>query len=97
MRTLWCFSSEATSPRIMIWHWCSLGSSTFTTWKRRASAASFSKYFLYSDHGVGLVAEEDDRRGRSFRFFNETFEAIRKLSLGPGAGLQQREAESPHM
>ena len=29
------------------------GSSTFTSWKRRASAGSFSKYFLYSDQVVG--------------------------------------------
>jgi len=34
--------------RIMSTVFSSLGSCTCTTWKRRVSAGSFSKYFLYS-------------------------------------------------
>ena len=48
-------------PRIMITACASVGSSTLTTWKRRASAASFSKYFLYSDQVVAATCAA--RRG----------------------------------
>ena len=39
----------------------SLGSSTLTTWKRRASAASFSKYFLYSAQVVAAMVRSSPR------------------------------------
>ena len=38
-----------------------VGSSTFTSWKRRASAGSFSKYFLYSDHVVAAMVRSSPR------------------------------------
>ena len=66
MRTLWCFSSEAAMPRSMVMHWFSSGSSTFTTWKRRASAGSFSKYFLYSDHVVAAMVRSSPRASAGF-------------------------------
>ena len=37
------------------------GSSTLTTWKRLASAASFSKYFLYSDQVVAAMVRSSPR------------------------------------
>src|ERR1044072_5526140 len=39
----------------------SSGSSIFTTWKRRSSAASFSMYFLYSDHVVAAMVRSSPR------------------------------------
>ena len=44
----------------------SLGSSTFTTWKRRASAASFSKYFLYSAQVVAAMVRSSPRARAGF-------------------------------
>ena len=37
------------------------GSSTLTGWKRRSSAASFSKYFLYSVHVVAAIVRSSPR------------------------------------
>ena len=45
----------------MITACASVGSSTLTTWKRRASAASFSKYFLYSDQVVAATVRSSPR------------------------------------
>ena len=62
MRTLWCcferrhdaaHHDAGTAPRA--------GSSTFTSWKRRASAGSFSKYFLYSHHVVAAIVRSSPR------------------------------------
>ncbi len=39
----------------------SAGSSTLTTWNRRASAASFSKYFLYSAQVVAAIVRSSPR------------------------------------
>ena len=39
----------------------SVGSSTFTTWNRRARAASFSKYFLYSAQVVAAMVRSSPR------------------------------------
>ncbi len=39
----------------------SVGSSTLTTWKRRARAASFSKYFLYSAQVVAAIVRSSPR------------------------------------
>ena len=43
-----------------------IGSSTLTTWNRRASAASFSKYFLYSDHVVAAMVRNSPRASAGF-------------------------------
>ena len=43
-----------------------LGSSTFTTWKRRVSAASFSKYFLYSAQVVAAIVRSSPRASAGF-------------------------------
>ncbi|MNU53307.1 hypothetical protein D3C71_423390 [compost metagenome] len=56
-----CFSISGTMPRSMAAASVSLGSSTFTTWKRRASAASFSKYFLYSPQVVAAMVRSSPR------------------------------------
>ena len=55
-----------TRPRIISRHCSSVGSSTFTTWKRRASAASFSKYFLYSDQVVAAMVRSSPRASAGF-------------------------------
>ena len=44
----------------------SAGSSTFTTWKRRVSAASFSKYFLYSAQVVAAMVRSSPRASAGF-------------------------------
>ena len=44
----------------------SVGSSTFTTWKRRVSAASFSKYFLYSAQVVAAMLRSSPRASAGF-------------------------------
>ena len=44
----------------------SSGSSTLTTWKRRASAASFSKYFLYSPQVVAAMVRSSPRASAGF-------------------------------
>ena len=67
MRTLWCFSSAGTTPRNISSHCASLGSSTFTSWKRRARAGSFSKYFLYSDHVVAARVRSSPRASAGFK------------------------------
>ena len=43
------------------WPADSSGSSTLTTWKRRARAASFSKYFLYSAQVVAAMVRSSPR------------------------------------
>ena len=53
---------RASSARIA----SSVGSSTFTSWKRRASAGSFSKYFLYSDHVVAAIVRSSPRASAGF-------------------------------
>ena len=44
----------------------SLGSSTFTVWKRRVRAASFSKYFLYSAQVVAAIVRSSPRASAGF-------------------------------
>src|SRR5215470_16782608 len=73
MRRLWCFSSEATIPRSIVEHRSSSGSSTFTTWNLRASAASFSKYFLYSDQVVAAIVRNSPRARAGFRRLAASF------------------------
>ena len=51
----------------------SVGSSTLTTWKRRARAASFSKYFLYSAHVVAAIVRSSPRASAGFRRFAASF------------------------
>ena len=49
------------SPRIICTATSSVGSSTLTTWNRRASAGSFSKYFLYSAQVVAAIVRSSPR------------------------------------
>ena len=42
------------------------GSSSLTSWKRRASAGSFSKYFLYSDQVVAAMVRSSPRARAGF-------------------------------
>ena len=56
-----CCSISGTMPRSIAAASGSLGSSTLTTWKRRASAASFSKYFLYSPQVVAAMVRSSPR------------------------------------
>ena len=63
---MWCFSSGAAMPRIIMIAFSSLGSSTCTTWKRRVSAGSFSKYFLYSAQVVAAMVRNVPRASAGF-------------------------------
>ncbi len=45
----------------------SFGSSTFTSWKRRARAGSFSKYFLYSAQVVAAMVRNSPRASAGLR------------------------------
>ncbi len=45
----------------------SSGSSTFTSWKRRSRALSFSKYFWYSDKVVAPIALNSPRARAGFK------------------------------
>ena len=56
-------------PRIMSTAAASPGSSTLITWKRRASAASRSKYFLYSAQVVAAMVRNSPRARAGFRRF----------------------------
>ena len=51
----------------------SLGSSTLTTWKRRASAASRSKYFLYSAQVVAAMVRSSPRASAGFKRLAASF------------------------
>ena len=66
MRTLWCVSSACATPRIISIARSSLGSSTFTTWKRRVKAGSRSKYFLYSAQVVAAIVRNSPRAKAGF-------------------------------
>jgi len=59
--TPWWFSRKGAMARIIISALSSSGSSILTTWKRRARAASFSKYFLYSDQVVAAIVRSSPR------------------------------------
>ncbi len=61
MRTLKWRSISPAMPRSMAAASGSLGSSILTTWKRRAKAASFSKYFLYSLQVVAAMVRSSPR------------------------------------
>ena len=62
----WCFSYLALMPRIMLVATSTEGSSTFTIWNRRSRAASFSKYFLYSDQVVAAMVRSSPRASAGF-------------------------------
>ena len=51
----------------------SVGSSTLTTWKRRLSAASFSKYCLYSAHVVAAMVRNSPRASAGFNRLAASF------------------------
>src|SRR5207248_3696064 len=63
--------------------------STFTTWKRRVSAGSFSKYFLYSDHVVAAMVRSSPRASAGLSRFAASQigrASCRERRQGPGAG-----------
>jgi hypothetical protein len=66
MRTPKCCSISGAIARSMAQAVSSSGSSTLTTWKRRASAASFSKYFLYSPQVVAAMVRNSPRASAGF-------------------------------
>ena len=45
------------------------------------------------DHGMRLVDEENDRRGRALHLGDDLLEPVLELSLDPGAGLEQAKVE----
>ena len=64
MRTPWWTSYRSLSPRRIAIVSSTLGSPTYTGWKRRSRAASFSMYFWYSlsvvaPHAAQLAAREE--------------------------------------
>jgi hypothetical protein len=59
--TPWAASYFSFSPRRIRAAVSAEGSSSLTSWKRRASAASFSKYFLYSDQVVAAIVRSSPR------------------------------------
>src|SRR5437899_2491917 len=67
--TLWCFSKGTMTARIIWMHLASPGSSTFTTWKRRVSAVSFSMCRLYSSQVV--AAQEGVHARADFLFWSD--------------------------
>ena len=71
--TVWCFSRFFARARIMTTATSSVGSSTLTTWNRRARAASFSKYFLYSAQVVAAIVRSSPRASAGFRRLAASF------------------------
>ena len=61
MSTWWAFSYTVRRPRRMCTACAGLGSSSVTGWKRRLSAGSFSKYFLYSRQVVAAMVRSSPR------------------------------------
>jgi benzoyl-CoA reductase/2-hydroxyglutaryl-CoA dehydratase subunit BcrC/BadD/HgdB len=59
----------------------SSGSSTWTSWKRRVSAGSFSKYFLYSSQVVAARVRNQLRQART------ALMELQKLDPPPFSGL----------
>ena len=74
MVTLWCTSSRSFMPRRIAVASLTLGSATVTGWKRRWSAASFSKYFRYSFSVVAPIACSSPRARAGFRMFAASIE-----------------------
>ena len=66
IRTPWWFCSMTEIARIMFTAFSSSGSSIFTTWNRRVSAGSRSKYFLYSAHVVAAIVRNSPRANAGF-------------------------------
>ncbi len=60
-------------PRIIRMARSSSGSSTLTTWNRRARAASFSKYFLYSAQVVAAIVRSSPRARAGLRRLAASF------------------------
>ena len=69
MTTPWASSKRRASPRIIKVAISMDGSSTFTGWKRRSRAASFSKYFLYSAQVVAAMVRSSPRASAGLRRF----------------------------
>ncbi|MNK90415.1 hypothetical protein D3C87_1104670 [compost metagenome] len=62
----WLFSYTPARPRRIVTASLTVGSSNCTGWKRRASAGSFSKYFLYSVHVVAAIVRNSPRASAGF-------------------------------
>ena len=84
MRTLWCCSYFSFRPRRIEIVSSTLGSSTKTGWKRRASAASFSTCLRYSS---SVVAPTQCSSPRASAGFKQVGRVHRALAL---AGADQR-------
>src|SRR4030043_129141 len=65
--TPWASSYLLFSPLRMRTVVSTEGSSNFTSWNRRARAASFSKYFLYSDQVVAAIVLSSPRARAGFK------------------------------
>ena len=78
-------------PRSITWHLASVGSSTFTTWKRRASAGSFSKYFLYSDQVVAAMVRSSPRARAGFSRLAASFWPACAARADHGVGFVDEE------
>ncbi|SKY82604.1 Uncharacterised protein [Mycobacteroides abscessus subsp. abscessus] len=61
MRTPWCTSYRSFRPRRIPIASSTLGSPTYTCWKRRSSAASFSMYLRYSSKVVAPTSRSSPR------------------------------------
>ena len=64
--TPWASSYLSFRPRRIRTAVSTSGSSSLTSWKRRARAASFSKYFLYSDQVVAAMVRSSPRASAGF-------------------------------
>ncbi len=74
MRTPWCTSYLSLSPLKIEIVSSTVGSSTFTGWKRRSSAGSFSIYFLYSFTVVAPIVFISPRASIGFKRFDASVE-----------------------
>ena len=65
--TRWCASYWSRMPFRISIVWASVGSSTFTGWKRRSRAASFSTYLRYSSVVVAPIVCSSPRASIGLR------------------------------
>jgi hypothetical protein len=91
MAMLCAFSKTARSPRSMRVAFSSEGSSTATGWKRRARAASFSKYFLYSAQVVAAMVRSSPRARAGLSRLAASLPPCRAARADDGVGLVDEE------
>src|SRR5215471_13566544 len=83
------------------------GSSTLTGWNRRSSAASFSKYFLYSENVVAAIVRSSPRARAGLSRLAaslppaepaqvDVLERLRDLAPGDGQGQPLDQRRLPH-